>query len=74
MARKLISTLNDFSAGLNLKDAPNIIPLNALADAENAVLQRGAVSKRSGYERYISAPIERAATWQDIGGKKWSEL
>lgn len=74
MSRKLISMLNDFSAGLNQKDAANLIPKNALTDAENALLNKGAISKRPGYERYISAPVERIATWQDIGGEKWSDL
>lgn len=74
MSQKLLASLNDFSLGLNVKDAANLIPPNALTDAENAVLTKGAISKRHGYERYLSAQIERIATWQDIGGKKWSEL
>lgn len=74
MADKKWSYLKDFSGGLNTKDAPNLIPANSLTDAENAVLGKGVISKRSGYERYIYAPVERIATWQDVGGKKWSEL
>jgi hypothetical protein len=74
MSEKKLMSIHDFSKGINNKDAPNLIPLNALTDAQNAVIQKGAVTKRPGYERFVSAPIERAATWQDIGGQKWSEL
>lgn len=74
MSQKLMSMLNDFSLGINMKDAANLIPPNALTDAENAVLSKGAISKRPGYERYLSATIERAATWQDVGSLKWSDL
>ena len=71
---KTLYTINDFSKGLNVKDAPNLIALNTLVDAENAVVQKGAISKRHGYERYISTQVERTATWQDIGGMKWSDM
>lgn len=74
MSNKTLYNINDFSKGLNLKDSPSIIPLNSLTEAQNAILQKGTVSKRPGYERFVSAPIERIATWQDVGGKKWSEL
>lgn len=74
MSKKVMSTLSDFSLGINAKDAANLIPANALTDAQNAVLSKGAISKRSGYERYVSSPIEREATWNDIGGMKWSDL
>lgn len=70
----MLYNINDFSKGLNLKDSPSIIPLNSLVEAENAVVKKGAISKRPGYERFADAPIERIATWQDVGGKKWSEL
>lgn len=66
--------LRDFSKGINSKDAGNLIPDNALSLAENAVISRGFVAKRSGYERYAAGQIERRALWSDVGGKKWSEL
>ncbi|MEK3819687.1 hypothetical protein MKY20_11530 [Cytobacillus sp. FSL W8-0315] len=74
MARKEIVGITDFSQGINVKDAANLIPKNALTDAQNAVIGRGFISKRPGYERFISAAIERPVNWQDIGGKKWSDL
>ncbi|WP_051291320.1 hypothetical protein [Fictibacillus gelatini] len=52
MSNKLLMTMRDFSAGINDKDAPNLIPDNALVDAQNAILGRGYASKRYGYSRY----------------------
>lgn len=57
-----------------MKDAANLIPDNALVEAQNAIVGRGFVAKRSGYDSFASAGIERVAKWNDIGGKKWSEL
>lgn len=74
MAEKLMATLKDFSIGLNTQDAVNLIPENALTDAENAVIGRGFVSKRPGYEQFASSPVTQILTWADIGGKKWSEI
>ncbi|GIN88706.1 hypothetical protein J6TS2_50920 [Heyndrickxia sporothermodurans] len=74
MSEKLITNLDDFSLGLNVKDAANVIPFNALTEAQNAVITKGAISKRHGYERYVSATVERGATWQDVGWKKWSDF
>lgn len=69
-----MATFKDFSAGLNAKDAPNLIAENALTDVENAVIGRGFVSKRPGYEQFASSQITQVMSWQDIGGKKWSEV
>lgn len=69
-----MTIIRDFSGGINMKDSATTIQDNTLTEAQNAVMQKGSVSKRPGYERYVSAPIERAAAWQDVGGKKWSEL
>lgn len=73
MAEKYLGTLKDFSLGLNVQDAANLIPENALTEAKNAIIGRGFVSKRNGYEQYASTPIIRTLTWQDMG-KEWSEL
>lgn len=75
MSQKLTATLNDFSSGLNVQDAANLIPLNALTEAENAVIGKGFVSKRPGYEQYANSPtILQTLTWGDFGAKKWSEV
>ena len=75
MAEKFLGTLKDFSAGLNVQDAANLIPENALTDAENAVIGRGFVSKRSGYEQHAKSPtITKTLNWSDFGAKKWSEI
>lgn len=75
MSKKYLSTIKDFSLGLNDKDAPNLIPDNALVDVENAVLGRGLVSKRHGYQEHALTPaIRRVLNWSDIGEKKWSDL
>lgn len=54
MTKKHLHVLRDFSKGINDKKAPNLIPDNALADAENAIIGSGSVSKRYGYEMYSS--------------------
>lgn len=46
--------MRDFSKGIIDKTAPNLIPDNALVDAENAVIESGSVSKRNGYQSYAS--------------------
>lgn len=71
---KTYSYLRDFSAGINVKDAPNLIPDNALTEATNAVIGKGFVAKRIGYIAQANSPSERVAKWTDIGGKKWREL
>jgi hypothetical protein len=75
MAKKFLYTLRDFSFGINEKTAPNLIPDNALADAENVILSRGSVSKRHGYIAYAWTPTgQRATVWSEFGFKKWSEV
>ncbi len=54
MTKKHLHILRDFSKGINDQTAPNLIPDNALVDAENAVIGSGAVSKRHGYTAYAS--------------------
>jgi hypothetical protein len=74
LAVKLLGTLKDFSAGLSVQDAANLIPENALTEAENAVIGRGFVSKRSGYEQHASSATVSYLTWAEFGAKKWSEV
>jgi hypothetical protein len=73
MAQKLLYALRDFSLGINEKTAPNLIPDNALVDAENAVLERGSVSKRHGYVKYsnqLTQPITRLFEYNKFNGNK----
>jgi hypothetical protein len=75
VSEKLLVTLKDFSAGLNVQDAANLIPENALTEAENAVIGRGFVSKRSGYEQYAKNPtITKTLKWSEFGAKNWGEI
>jgi hypothetical protein len=75
MSDKLLGYLKDFSAGLNVQDAANLIPENTLTEAENAVIGRGFVSKRPGYEQHAKSPtITQTLTWAEFGAKKWSEI
>jgi hypothetical protein len=75
MANKLMYQLQDFSAGLNVQDAANLIPINTLTEVENAVIGRGFVSKRPGYEQHAKSPtIIQTLTWAEFGAKKWSEV
>lgn len=54
--------LRDFSAGLNDKDAANLIPDNALVDVQNAILGRGFISKRHGYVKYTPSALANPIT------------
>lgn len=74
MSGKFVSQFHDFSLGINVQDAANLIPDNALTEAQNAIVGRGFVAKRHGYEMVTSAPIERTLLWNDIGSKKWSDV
>lgn len=75
MNQKYIFALQDFSLGQNDKDAPNLIQDNALVEAQNAIVGKGFVSKRHGYQAYTNTPeVQRAIVWSDIGFKKWSEV
>lgn len=62
MAQKLLTALRDFSAGINDKDAPNLIPDNALVDAQNAVIGRGFIAKRHGYVKYTPSALANPIT------------
>jgi hypothetical protein len=62
MAKKALVTLRDFSLGINDKDSPNLIPDNALVDAENAIIGRGFVSKRHGYSKYTPTALSAGIT------------
>lgn len=75
MSKKYMAVLNDFSAGINERDASNLIPDNALVEAQNAVLGKGYVSKRHGYKRHTHSPNgANVVKWSDIGPMKWSEI
>lgn len=75
MADKLYGQLKDFSLGLNAKDGATLVSEQELVEVENAVLGRGFVQKRSGYEVYSVAPTQSTLyTWDKFGGKKWSEV
>lgn len=52
MAQKLLQVLNDFSLGINETVSPNLIPNNALVDAENCILGKGFVKRRGGFVKY----------------------
>lgn len=60
MANKSLATLNDFSRGINNNDAPNLIPDNALVDAQNVILGRGYASKRHGYSKYTPVALSNS--------------
>ncbi len=74
MGTKLLATFRDFSAGLNVKDAANLIPENALTESQNAVIGNGYVAKRPGYEQFAPSQVTQTLTWQQFGGKKWSDV
>lgn len=54
MTKKYLQTLQDWSKGMNDKDAPNLIADNALVDVENAIIGKGYIEKRFGYQVYSS--------------------
>lgn len=62
MTQKYLYSLRDFSLGVNEKDAPNLIPDNALIEAQNAILGRGFVSKRHGFTKYNTTPLDSGVT------------
>lgn len=74
MAEKLYTQLNDFSLGINQKDNPTLIMDQELVDVENAIIGKGFVQKRNGYEVYLSGPVINTLTWDVFGAKKWSEI
>ena len=50
MAMKEYGQLKDFSLGINQKDAPTLIMDQELVDGQNALLGRGYIQKRHGFE------------------------
>jgi hypothetical protein len=75
MSSKLYGQLKDFSLGINQKDGPTLIADQELVDAENAVLGKGFVQKRSGYEPFAYAPTQSTLyLWNQFGAKEWSEV
>lgn len=75
MSRRIPVDMKDFSSGMNNRDNANLIPDNALVDAQNVILGRGYVAKRNGYQAVGYSPqMKIVSTWADIGGKKWGEL
>ncbi len=74
MAQKLLYPLRTFELGINDKTAANLIPDQAVVDAENVVFGKGPVSKRNGYVSYSKITDPLVATWAHVGAKKWSEV
>jgi hypothetical protein len=62
VTQKLLYPLRDFSLGLNDKDDPALIPDNALTDVQNAIIGRGFIAKRDGYQKYNTAPLPGPAS------------
>jgi hypothetical protein len=62
VAKKQLKTYSDFSKGINDKDAPNLIPPDALVEAQNAIIGRGSVSKRYGYMKYTPSALTSGIT------------
>lgn len=73
MSKKYLSTFRDFSKGQIDKDAPNLIPDNALVEAKNAIIGRGYVEKRYGYQKYsnmLSSAITKLFDFYKKDGSK----
>ncbi|MED5042766.1 hypothetical protein P9848_12610 [Geobacillus stearothermophilus] len=73
MTQKFLYPLRDFSLGQNDKDAPNLIPDNALVEAKNAILGKGFVAKRHGYQRYsnqLGNPITTLFEYYKFDGSR----
>ncbi|MCK6203930.1 hypothetical protein KZX50_00515 [Bacillus infantis] len=73
MSKKYLFSIRDFSKGQIDKDAPTLIPNNALVEAKNAVIGRGYVSKRSGYQKYsnlLPKPINKLFEFYKKDGTK----
>ncbi|WP_394137428.1 hypothetical protein [Cytobacillus oceanisediminis] len=62
MAQKLLQVLNDFSLGINETVSPNLIPNNALVDAENCILGKGFVKRRGGFVKYSNQLLQPIKT------------
>lgn len=75
MGEKLYGTLKDFSAGLNAKDGPALALEQELVEVENAILGKGFVQKRHGYEPFAAAPTKSTSyNWNQFGSKNWSDV
>jgi hypothetical protein len=73
VGERLYNQLLDFSAGINCKVGPSLIKDTELVDVENAILGKGFVQKRYGYERYsnlLSNPITKLYEYQKNSGDK----
>lgn len=75
MADKLYAQLKDFSSGLNVKDGASLALETDLVDVKNAILGRGFIQKRHGYDVFATGPVTSTQVlWNQIGAKKWSEI
>jgi hypothetical protein len=75
MAEKLYGQFKDFSAGLNAKDGASLALEQELIEVENAILGRGFVQKRCGYEPFSVAPTQSTLfLWNQFGSKNWSDV
>jgi hypothetical protein len=70
----MLYPLRSFELGINDKTAANLIPDQAVVDAENVVFGKGFIFKRNGYVSYRKIGEPLVATWADVGAKKWSEV
>jgi hypothetical protein len=71
MSQKVSVDINDFSYGMNSRDHANLIPDNALVDAQDVILGRGWVTKRNGYSKgtqVLSTPITSTFVWHKFDG------
>jgi len=73
MARKLLYPLRTFELGINDKTAANLIPDQAVVDAENVNFGKGPFWKRNGYVKYsnqLSQPITKHYQHNKFNGDK----
>lgn len=73
MAPKLLYPLRSFELGINDKTAANLIPDQAVVDAENVIFGKGPFSKRNGYVKHstqLSNPITKYYKFNRFNGNK----
>lgn len=71
MSEKILYGLNNFSMGINNKDGPSLLDDTELVEAQNAIIGKGYVQKRHGYERYsnqLPNPITRLYEYRKNSG------
>lgn len=71
MSSRISVDMKDFSAGMNNRDNANLIPDNALVDAQNVILGRGFVMKRNGYSKatnVLTTPVTSSYVWHKFDG------